>query len=60
MEREIKGYIKFTEKKAVTRPLEGQEGFVETWSTNENAGDQTFFNYKGRRFRLISRVEKKS
>lgn len=59
MERKINGYIKFKDKKAITRPLDGEQGEVKTWEISDNHNSKEFFRYKGQRYQLLSSVESK-
>ena len=45
MERKISGYIKFKDKKAITRPLDGEQGEVKTWEISDNHNSKEFFKY---------------
>ena len=57
--REVKGYIKFKDKKATMRPLEGQDGPTLIWEINENHNSKEFFRYKGVRYQFVMSVEPK-
>jgi hypothetical protein len=57
MEREIKGYIKFKDKKVITRPLEGQSGLIKTWEMSDAHNSKEYFVYNGTRYQLVSVVE---
>jgi len=56
---EIKGYIKFKDKKAIMKPLENQEGPVITWEINDNHNSKDYFMYKGIRYQFVSSVVSK-
>ena len=59
MSNEIKGYIKFKDKKVITRPLDGEKGLVMTWEITESNSRKEYFTYKGIKYQLISSVENK-
>jgi hypothetical protein len=50
--------IKFTAKKCVMRPFEGEEGLVETWEVTDTPICKEFFHYRGNKYKLISSVDK--
>ena len=54
-----KRYIKFSGKKCIMRPFEGEEGLVETWELTDSYDQKEFFHYKGQKYKLISKTEKK-
>ena len=55
-----KGFIKFSEKKAVMRPFDGEPGFTEVWSTLQSDSiDGSYFNHNGIRYYLSSKTEDK-
>ncbi len=58
MERAVKGYIKFTEKKCVTKPFEDEGGVIETWVASEVNSNRQFFIHKGKKYQLVSTKEK--
>lgn len=52
--------IKFTERRAVMKPINGEEGLTETWSVNkpipndENPKNLQFFAHAGITYYLVS------
>ena len=57
MKNNIKGYIKFNGKKAITRPFDGEKGFVETWEITELVSVKEYFVLNGVKYQLVSSVE---
>ena len=45
MDKTTKGFIKFTEDGLITKPFEGQSGFIEVWEKTESLSDLLFINY---------------
>lgn len=58
MEKAVKGYIKFTEKKCITKPFEDEGGMIETWVASEVSSNRQWFVYKGKKYQLVSTKEK--
>lgn len=59
MEREIKGYVKFKDKRVITKPLENQPGMITTWEMSDSHNSKEFFVHKGTRYQLVSSIEYK-
>ena len=58
MEKIVKGYIKFTDKKCKMRPFEDVKGAVETWAASDAITNRQWFIHKGIKYQLGSSVEK--
>jgi hypothetical protein len=56
MEEEITRTIKFTDKKAIMRPMDGLEGLTELWSTAPGVDNpkNIFFKKEGIIYYLVS------
>lgn len=55
-ENKITRTIKFTDKKCVMKPMDGETGLTEIWNTNpsvENPRD-VFFKHEGTTYYLVS------
>lgn len=59
MEREIKGYIKFKDKKAIMKPMDGKSGLIETWEASDSFNSKQYFVYLGTRYQFVSAVDPK-
>lgn len=57
--REVTGYIKFKDKKAITKPLKGELGYVKVWEMSESQSAKEYFTHKEIRYNLISSTEVK-
>lgn len=57
MDNNIKGYIKFKDKKAITKPLKGEHGFIKVWEISESQSSKEYFTYKGIRYNILSTTE---
>jgi hypothetical protein len=44
MDKTTKGFIKFTENGIVTKPFEGQSGFIEVWEKTDRWDDEKVDN----------------
>lgn len=55
---EVKGTIKLSEGKIVTKPLDGESGFIKIWEESEFiANESSFIVYNGLKYRLASSKE---
>jgi predicted ATP-grasp superfamily ATP-dependent carboligase len=59
MEKVTKGYIKFTEKKAIMKPFDGEGGLVETWVASEAITNRQWFRHNGVKYQLTTSVDAK-
>lgn len=57
MDKTTKGFIKFIEDGLITKPFEGQSGFIEVWEKTESLSDLLFINYNGNRYKLKEQKE---
>jgi hypothetical protein len=57
--RDITGYVKFKDKKATIKPLDGESGEKTVWEISDSHNSKEFFKYKGVRYQLVSRTEVK-
>jgi hypothetical protein len=57
MDKTTKGFIKFTENGLITKPLEGQSGFIEVWEKTESLSDLLFITHNGNRYKLKEQKE---
>lgn len=56
---EVLGYIKFKDKRAITKPIKGEPGYVKVWEISDSQSSKEYFTYKGIRYNLISSTEVK-
>ena len=57
MDKTTKGLIKFTENGIVTKPFEGQSGFIEVWEKTDSPSDLLFITHNGGRYKLKDKKE---
>jgi hypothetical protein len=56
MENKITRTIKFTDKKCIMKPIDGNSGLTELWSTipNDNVSKNVYFKYEGKTYYLTA------
>ena len=57
MDKTTKGFIKFTEDGLITKPFEGQSGFIEVWEKTDTLSDLLFITHNGTRYKLKEHKE---
>ena len=59
MEETITRTIKFSEKKCIMKPIDGQTGLTETWSTHPNIDNprNVYIKHEGLTYYLVSSKE---
>jgi hypothetical protein len=57
MDKTTKGFIKFTENGIVTKPFEGQSGFIEVLEKTDSPSDLLFITHNGGRYKLKDKKE---
>ena len=55
-ETKITRTIKFTDKKCIMKPIDGESGLTELWSTipNDTISKNVYFKYEGKTYYLVA------